>query len=196
MQATARRRSVVSATSTPRRRLIRDVRPRTKSAANSSMLAQIIDQAERREPSKFTKVVRVVLPSIIAVCWGVSWLRSHDFGGGLRSSYPAEDFDSRLTQEARLALPLIKAIRAYRDSHSHKLPPNLDVIRADLPHTTDLRDKMTHGWTYVPEDSGQFRLYRKLGWDPALWFEEVGGADTWTFDPGDGAPAKNLKLKP
>ncbi len=55
---------------------------------------------------------------------------------------------------------------------------------------------MTLGWTYVPEGSGQFRLYRKLGWDPALWFEEVGGVDIWTFDPGDGAPTKQLKLKP
>ena len=160
------------------------------------MLAQTIDQAEQREPSKFTKAVRVLIPSIIAVAWGVSWLLNHDFGGGLRSSYPATDFDSRLTQEARLALPLIKAIRHYRETHSNTLPPNLDVIRADLPHTTDLRDEMIHGWTYVPEDSGKFRLYRKLGWDPALWFEEVGGVDVWTFDPGDGSPTKQLKLTP
>lgn len=173
-----------------------DARPRTKSTTNNSMLAQIIDQAERSEPSRFTKIVRVLLPSIIAITWGVSWLRSHDSGGGLRSSYPATDYDSLLTQEARLALPLIKAIRAYRNSHSQEMPPNLDVIRADLPHTTDLRDEMTHGWTYVPGEAGHFRLYRKLGWDPALWFEDVDGVDTWTFDPGDGSATKQLKLRP
>lgn len=113
----------------------------------------------------------------------------------MKSSYPAADFDPRLTKEARLALPVIAAIQKYQKAHLGALPPNLDVIRNDLPHETDLRDEMTHGWRYVP-DGEHFRLYRKLGWDPALFYETQNGQPVWTFDPGDGSPEKTLKLNP
>ena len=159
------------------------------------MLSQIIDPKARREPSKFAKVW-IVLVSLLSIAWGVSWLLHQEWPGGMRSSYPAADYDDRLTQEARLALPLIAAIRRYRDSHSNTLPEDLNAIRADLPRETDPQDDMTHGWTFVPGESGQFRLYRRLGWDPTLWFGEDAGVDTWTFDPGDGTPTKTLKLKP
>lgn len=50
-------------------------------------------------------------------------------------------------------------------------------------------------WSYLWENHG-FRLHLKLGWDPALLYEEqLNGESIWLFDPGDGSHEKKLDLE-
>jgi len=107
--------------------------------------------------------------------------------GGMRPSYPARDYDLRLTREAATARPLIDAIAAYQ-RRSGALPKDL----SQLPGKPS-----PDPWRYTLDPDGRhYTLWRALGWDPSLRWEGDGSTGRWVFDPGDGSPEKDIRLNP
>jgi hypothetical protein len=123
-----------------------------------------------------------------------------EFPGGMRPSYPAADYDPRLTREASTATPVIAALNRYRSKHS-AFPAVASQLASYLPSasaaSSDLKDGYVCGWLYWKTDNGRgYRLSRKLGWDPALVYEYHGSKGRWVFGPGDGTAEKPIILKP
>jgi hypothetical protein len=58
----------------------------------------------------------------------LGYLASREWPGGMRPSYPAADYDPRLTREAAKALPIIRAIDRYREEHA-SLPAKMTDLR-------------------------------------------------------------------
>jgi hypothetical protein len=143
--------------------------------------------------------VAVTVIACATVCAVVYALYFSDWPGGMRPSYRASDYDSRLTAEAKSAIPIAKAIKAYFAAHGN-YPSNTTQLQVDLPtsHFSPEDDcGGVDGWTYYtgPGVTG-FTLSRKLGWDPSLQYSWDGTAETWVFDPGDGSPRKLVALRP
>src|SRR4051812_41698636 len=91
--------------------------------------------------------------------------------GGISSSYPAKDFDPRLTGYAQSAAPVIEALDSHQKA-TGVLPGSLDQLSSTSP--------VPPGLAYVPQKES-YSLYVKLGWDPALRYDS--SSRTWTFDP-------------
>jgi hypothetical protein len=121
--------------------------------------------------------------------------------GGLRSTYPASDYDPLLTKVAGTALPVIKAIDRYRGEHS-----SLPASMADLAPYLPARPKppkvpnpqsATRHWWYTRINATCYELGSSVGWDPTLNYRFEGSKGYWYFDPGDGSGEfKIIKLKP
>ena len=119
---------------------------------------------------------------------------------GMRSDYPAKDFDPRLTQVASSAKPLIDALMKYREKNKI-FPPHFGECDALLPNMPWNRlkpnDDNVSDWNYSQLKNGsEFILYHKLGWDPLLKYRYDGTKGSWIFDPGYGDIKKYLQLKP
>jgi hypothetical protein len=102
----------------------------------------------------------------------------------MNGSYPARDFDPKLTEFARSLAPIIRAL----DSHiqtTGMTPESLDQISRSIQIPKDV--------IYQPAKA-PYRIGIKLGWDPILWYDSQ--TRVWTFDPGDGGPSKDIKLQP
>jgi hypothetical protein len=79
--------------------------------------------------------------------------------------------------------PLLQTLEKYRQAHA-KYPGNLNEVEFSQPHyLQDVND--TYPLAYSLNDDRQgFRLYLKLGWDPALRYDST--MHQWKYDPGDG----------
>lgn len=122
-----------------------------------------------------------------------------DWPGGMRPSYPVADYDRRLTEEARSALPIAGAVQAYFATHG-TYPERASQLRDALPSSRFTSEEpcgSIDGWMYCsgPGAAG-FTLTRRLGWDPSLQYSWDGTTETWLFDPGDGSPRTTVKLRP
>ena len=62
----------------------------------------------------------------------VHFLFFSDFPGGMRSGYNAQDYDVRLTVEAKTATPLIASLERFHSEH-HTYPSSLVEIAPYLP---------------------------------------------------------------
>lgn len=98
-------------------------------------------------------------------------------------SYPARDFDPRLTKHAQSLSPLIHALNSYIQT-TGSAPYSLDRLPKSV--------KVPEGVHYEPKQT-HYRILLKLGWDPALWYDSQ--SRSWTFEPGDGRPEKVIKLQ-
>ena len=150
-----------------------------------------------------------VLAGIVILTAGiaVAFMGYFEYPGGMRSDYRARDHDPRLTRLAREADPLIAAVGRFYAAH--RRCPRID--------TTDLAElRGTGGFEaaiqgrYIifsaPDPAGQWlysvsgadaascRLWRKLGWDPALIWLRDGGKTRWIFAPGDGSAEIPIEL--
>ena len=124
----------------------------------------------------------LAIPLAIALA-GCEW------PGGMRSSYPAKDYDPRLTREAATGLPLIAAINRYHEENSA-----FPATKADLAVPSD---KAESRWDYRRDQDGSgYSLFHPLGWDPSLQYRSNGTQGQWVFDPGDGSEEKPILLKP
>ena len=123
-----------------------------------------------------------------------------EFPGGMPPSYPAANYDPRLTREASTAKVVIAALNRYRSDHS-AFPAVASQLTPYLPSASatpgDLKNGFVCGWSYWKTDNGRgYDLARKLGWDPVLHYEYHGSEGRWIFDPGDGSTSKTIILKP
>jgi hypothetical protein len=103
--------------------------------------------------------------------------------GGIPPSYPARDYDPRLTRSAELIVPLIHALD-LKIQATQMVPDSLDGLSSSI--------SVPEGTYYSPEQM-HYRIGVKLGWDTSLWYDSRTRA--WTFDPGDGGPEKPIKLR-
>ena len=132
-----------------------------------------------------------------------------EYPGGTRGNNRAAIYDARLTAIAREAVPIIRSIDRYYRAHGRCPGPNasdLTEVRADLPLNliatprdgqAEFREaKALTGWLYSSADNDPTacRLWRKLGWDPALIWQRRGSETKWIFDPGDGSGEKAIGL--
>jgi len=132
---------------------------------------------------------------------GILLLRACEYPGGMRSDYPARDFDPRLTRIARTALPIMEALERYHGK-TGSYPASLTELRAYLPVGAEINEainmaylpvgvKMKEAgngfmsWHYERLDPG-YCIASKLGWDSALYYDSQ--ADQWIFHRGDGTP--------
>ena len=102
--------------------------------------------------------------------------------GGLRPGYPARDFDARLTKKAQELAPVIRALDLHIET-TGSIPDSLERLSPVV--------QAPRGLYYSP-GKGYYRCGVKLGWDPTLWYDSR--TRDWTFDPGDGSPAKVIRL--
>jgi hypothetical protein len=133
-------------------------------------------------------VVALVLP-----------VRLRDWPGGVAPNYPAVDFDPRLTDEAKSALPVRDAVMRYFQ-RTAGYPSNAAAFAGDLPAgSRAFPDGTADGWRYAraegPAGVG-FSLWRRLGWDAGLQYRWDGSVGTWAFQPADGSPEKVVRLRP
>ena len=134
-----------------------------------------------------------------------------EYPGGLPSSYPATDYDARLTGVAREAIPIIVAVDGFYARHGQcprpVIPGDLAELRAALAEGLIATRHgqfvligspgMVTGWLYyVADDPRSCRLSRKLGWDPDLVWSRNRDRTQWIFVPGDGSDEKPIRLEP
>ena len=109
--------------------------------------------------------------------------------GGISPTYPARDYDPKLTGYANLLLPVIHALNSHIQDNG-RAPTSLEQLEAIVSFPPNLY--------YIPEsymsESESYRVGIQLGWDPILWYES--NSRKWIFDPGDGTSEKSIKLKP
>jgi hypothetical protein len=135
----------------------------------------------------------LVLPGAAGIFIATSILLS--LPGGMRPDYRAVDGDWELTREARPALQIIAAIDTYH-AQTGVFPADIGKLSPLLPNgQVNLAGNNIDGWIYFKEPTG-FTLGKRLGWDPGLRYERIGGRASWVFDPGDGSPAKTIALNP
>ena len=103
--------------------------------------------------------------------------------GGMSAGYPARDYDPTLTEFALTLVPLITAI-GEKKKEEGDIPQTIDSF-SDL-----IEDPLK---IYYNPEKEYYRIGIKLGWDPVLWFDSRN--QTWTFDPGDGSPSQEIKLR-
>ncbi len=130
--------------------------------------------------------LHVILFSVMLVASGCG-----EWPGGMRPTYPARDNDLRLTKHARTAVPLIRALEAYRNRTS-LLPSSLVEIAEMLPAEQSPEANTPNqwrGWWYAFREN-EYTLTRKLGWDPVLIYRSSDAS--WEFNPGDGSPGRCL----
>jgi hypothetical protein len=113
--------------------------------------------------------------------------------------------DPFLTAQAVTARPIILAARQLIETYGRA--PTEDELKAHLAQKSIQAQPPQGGWIspplngpfgawlYFSKEKG-FSLYLKLGWDPALLYEESAkDQGEWIFDPGDGSDEKKLDLK-
>jgi hypothetical protein len=131
--------------------------------------------------------------ALAAFLWFSEW------PGGMRSSYPAADYDPRLTREAATGTPLIAALKRYHEEHA-AFPDHAADFASYLPNPPEqlgTQSPYILDWRYYRlKKSGGYVLTRKLGWDAKLLYYYDGPGTRWVFDPGDGTPTKTIILKP
>lgn len=115
-------------------------------------------------------------PSDLAVPCGSNALAralsQSELPAGMRSDYPAADFDPRLTQQGATAMPLITALDQFRQANG-RCPAQLGELSSILPGTgTQAPGSLPNQfgeWYYYPrEDGSAYRIGCKLGWDTSL----------------------------
>jgi hypothetical protein len=113
--------------------------------------------------------------------------------GGMSPTYPAADYDDRLTREAKTGTAVIAALKCFHDEHAG-FPADARELKTYL--ATGAPSEI-QGWRYSRNAEGLgFTLPRRLGWDPDLIYEFDGVNARWIFSPGDGSPARVIALKP
>ena len=119
-----------------------------------------------------------------------------EWPGGMWGGYAAGDYDRRLTDEARTALPIIGALQAYR-AEQGDFPEHVSQFAPRLPASIPVAGEMIAGWHYSRKPDGAgFCLAEKLGWDPVLEYQFRDGTGVWIFAPGDGRPDVPVVLEP
>ncbi len=138
-----------------------------------------------------------LLPLVIGL--GLAWyfLFFLEIPGGMRSSYPARDYDPRLTREAAKILPLIAAVNRYHGEHS-AFPAKEEDLAAYNPMPKPQKGSAPIVWHYTLTGNGSgYTLFLSLGWDPSLQYRYNGSQGQWVFEPGDGTTdEKIIALKP
>jgi hypothetical protein len=135
---------------------------------------------------------------LLVLAFAVAWYFSP---GGMRSTYPASDYDPLLTKVAANALPVIKAIDRYRGEHS-SLPANMADLAPYLPAQpkppkVPTQQSLKRHWSYTRLGVASYDLASSLGWDPSLHYHFEKSKGYWYFDPGDGnEDFKVIKLNP
>ena len=133
-------------------------------------------------------ILLLLAASLLSSCIYYERLIAKVHPGGLRPSYPAQDYDSYLTQIANTATPLFEALAEYKKKNK-KYPKSLLSLKVKTINTANTYRR----WQYFTNDGKSFSLFQRLGWDPSLSYST--SKKSWEFNPGDGAYPKKIKLE-
>jgi len=119
-------------------------------------------------------------------------------------NYQAKDYDPESTRRARTALPIIRALDAYRQNkgsfpgHTKDLLPYLPP-GPSFTHYPEEYSINHWGYSHSADENGYdlaFSLMNSQEHDATLIYQFDGVKGTWVFDDGGGEPTKNILLSP
>jgi len=125
--------------------------------------------------SELKPYVKVILAAIVLT-------GCDECPGGIKPSYQPQDYDPKLTDFAKIALPIINAADQFRKEKGRL--PTYDELLVMLPENEKPSNKDgPQRWHYFINDK-DYLIAIKLGWDSCLKYTSKDRV--WSFDPGDG----------